>query len=252
MNKKAFALIVVPLMMVMSGALAFSAFNGTITTNVSASAGDMTFSMGSEIHGSYFHNTFLTVTGGNGENTVILTGSNVVTGSSLATVPVSGGAKTIVYWLNISNLAPGNWVGFTFTLVNTGSVGLIFNTPTIGTVVFDPATSPPDLNLTNATLARDSQGPSTSLFQLGQPLSDSSLGVLFANNYQATNGGQGQSGYVFAFGNGGPTFSNFQKSRDLDNSADFNFYVGLSSGAGNGYEESSISIPIIITVVSDP
>ena len=42
MNKKLIALMIVPIMLTLSGAMAYSAFSGTALTKVTATAGDIT------------------------------------------------------------------------------------------------------------------------------------------------------------------------------------------------------------------
>ncbi len=253
MNKKLIALMIVPIMLTLSGAMAYSAFSGTVTTKVVASAGDITANEYAELVTGYSQNTNITVTGGFGQNTntAFLNDSKVIPFNdepNLATVPsTSSGAQVIVYYINVSNLAPGNWVKVHMTLTNKGSVGLIFGTPVIDKVTF----SGKGLNLSNVT---GSLGHSD-IFTTGNPLSgvaglSGSSGYTFAtSDSSVTVGGPASSGYAFAFG---PTVSDFGISLTNGGVADYSFYVGLSAGAGNGYQESSISIPIFVSVTSDP
>lgn len=255
MNKKLIALMIVPIMLTLSGAMAYSAFSGTATTHVAAQAGEITANEYAELVTGYSRNTNITVTGGFGSqtDTAFLNDSNVIPLNqepNLGTVPsTSYGSQYIVYYLNISNLAPGNWVKVHFTLTNKGSVGLVFGIPTIGTVSF----SGNGLNLSNVTGSLDTGD----IFTTGNPLSGvSSLsgksGYTFATSDASVPYGPSTvatSGYAFAFG---PTVSDFGISLTNGGIADYSFYVGLSSKAGNGYQESSISIPIVVSVTSDP
>ncbi len=255
MNKKMFALLIVPVFLIASGALAYSAFSGVASTNITAKAGDITANEYAELVSGYSSNTVIYVSGGYGSNTdtATLSSSSVISPSgetNLATVP-SGttGLQDLVYYVNISNLAPGNWVKLHFTLSNKGSVGLEFGTPYIGTVSFSTS----GLNLSNVTGYLDH----SDIFTSGNPLSGVSGlsgkgNYTFATSDSSVSTGAGttaQSGYAYAFG---PTVSDFGVSLTNGTSADYSFYLGLSSGAGNGYQESSISIPIIVAITSDP
>jgi hypothetical protein len=255
MNKKLIALMIVPIMLTLSGAMAYSAFSGTALTKVTATAGDITANEYAELVTGYSHNTNITVTGGFGHNTdtAFLNDSTVISLNgepNLATVPsTSTGAQYIVYYINVSNLAPGNWVKVHMTLTNKGSVGLVFGIPVIE--ADEVSFSGSGLNLSNVT---GSLGLSD-IFTTSNPLSgvaglSGSSGYTFAtSDSSVTVGGAATSGYAFAFG---PTVSDFGISLTNGGEADYSFYVGLSAGAGNGYQESSISIPIFVSVTSDP
>ena len=102
----------VPVLVVMSGALAFSAFTGNITTNVNASAGYIGWS--ENVTGTYVHM----------DNTMVKT-----TYKNVSTPSYSEDSTTMS--LGVSNLAPGNWVVFNITVTNTGSVGLELSGATV-------------------------------------------------------------------------------------------------------------------------
>lgn len=102
----------VPVLVVMSGALAFSAFTGNITTNVNASAGYIGWS--ENVTGTYVHM----------DNTAVKT-----TYKNVSTPSFSEDSTTMN--LGVTNLAPGNWVVFNITVTNTGSVGLELSGATV-------------------------------------------------------------------------------------------------------------------------
>lgn len=261
MNKKFIALMIVPIMLTLSGAMAFSAFNGSITTNINANAGKLTYAIGSEVVDWYSNNTNISVSGGAGTDTstVFLLSTKATGDTLLSPVPVSGGSNVpFTYWINVSNLAPGNWVHIELTLTNNGTVGLIFARPIVGSVSFHPSSSPPDLNLSNVTGDSGLTKITQHVFETGYPLegihslTPSDTTYLAYTNYGASTGSSvsPESGFAYAFGK----FTSFPVDHSVDQGkyVDFSFYVGLSSGAGNGYQESSVSIPLLISVISDP
>lgn len=105
MDKKILVMVMVPVLVVMSGALAFSAFTGNITTNVNATAGFIGWQ--ENVTGTYVHM----------DNTAVkLTYTNGSTPSYSQTISTVS--------LGVTNLAPGNWAVFNITVTNTGSVGI--------------------------------------------------------------------------------------------------------------------------------
>lgn len=117
MDRKILVMVMVPVLVVMSGALAFSAFTGTATTNVSASAGYLSWEQTVTSTYTYEHNTAVT--------------NNSMSAQSVST-PMSGPNVTTMS-LTASNLAPGNWIVFNITVMNTGSVGLELSSASIKT-----------------------------------------------------------------------------------------------------------------------
>jgi hypothetical protein len=105
-------MVLVPVLVVMSGALAFSAFTGNITTNVNATAGYIGWSENVTGTYVYMHNT------------------NVKTTYKNVSTPSFSEDSTVMS-LGVSNLAPGNWVEFNITVKNTGSVGLELGTASV-------------------------------------------------------------------------------------------------------------------------
>ena len=247
MNKKMFALLVVPVFLIASGALAYSAFSGNALTNVSAKAGSLTFDESGELAGFYAHNTNMTLVTGYGSHSVTIPiNESTSTGLELGTVPYNGYTSVaLVYYVNLTNLAPGNWVNLTLTIANGGTVGFIVGTPSVGTALFSPSSassSSQGLNLTDLTgHANLFSGPLSGVH---------GTGYLYATNYGAATGSSvpGLTGYAFDIN----SLSGFHQSLDHNDVASFNVAIGLSSGAGNNYQESSISIPIVVTIESDP
>ena len=140
MNKKLLVLAIVPVLVVMSGALAFSAFSGSITTNVNASAGYLSWEQSITSTYTYEHNTAVT--------------NNSANVPSVST-PKTGANMTSMD-LTVSNLAPGNWIVFNITVTNTGSVGLELSGSTIATQELNATgVNTPTNGLTNSTVSTD-------------------------------------------------------------------------------------------------
>lgn len=140
MNKKLLVLAIVPVLVVMSGALAFSAFSGSITTNVNASAGYLSWEQSITSTYTYEHNTAVT--------------NNSANVPSVST-PKTGPNMTSMD-LTVSNLAPGNWIVFNITVTNTGSVGLELSGSTIATQELNATgVNTPTNGLTNSTVSTD-------------------------------------------------------------------------------------------------
>ena len=138
MNKKLLVLAIVPVLVVMSGALAFSAFSGSITTNVNASAGYLSWEQSITSTYTYEHNTAVT--------------NNSANVPSVST-PKTGPNMTSMD-LTVSNLAPGNWIVFNITVTNTGSVGLELSGSTIATQELNATGVNTQTNgLTNSTVS---------------------------------------------------------------------------------------------------
>ena len=140
-------MVMVPVLVVMSGALAFSAFSGTATTNVSATAGYLSWEQTISSNYTYHNNTKVT--------------------SSYPSMGVSThktGPNATDMEISVNNLAPGNWVEFNVTITNTGSVGLMLSGATITTTELNGTTMQRDSTaLTNDTMASTS-------FMYGQAL----------------------------------------------------------------------------------
>lgn len=252
----------------MSGALAFSAFNGSAITSVTSHSGDMNVNEFAEVSSYYSANTNFTVSGGNNMVSSTITAyfnnSNygIVNGqaksTTLATVPQSGGQQYVVYYVNITNLAPGDYVIMTFTIENAGPIGVILSQPYVTDVSFSGS----DLNLSNIT--------DSSLFATGSP-SNSALGnfagLPTSEGYLADTNTEGATGTSTApepgFGYSLPYASSgfgtsltpvgaVSPGADAVHTADFTLSFGLSSDAGNNYQGSSVMFAVIVPVTSDP
>ena len=198
-------MVMVPVLVVMSGALAFSAFSGTATTNVSATAGYLSWEQSITSTYTYQHNTKVT--------------NNSASVPSVSTS--KAGPNVTDMQLTVSNLAPGNWIVFNITVMNTGSVGLELSGATITTMELNATGVNTNLNgLVNSTAS------SSSTFTYGSALS-----------------GTGYIYYVTEVPSG---------SINHGGSTMYQIFLGLGSGSGNTYQESSFTLNVGIIVTSDP
>ena len=134
-------MMIVPIMLTLSGAMAYSAFTGSITNDLWAGAGILTYSENIGLVNYFSQNTNMTAQ--MGTNSYILSdhaGFNPSNGAFnyLETPLKLGSVGPLTYTnyhqlatLNVSNLAPGNWVEANLTIVNQGSVGFIVGPVTI-------------------------------------------------------------------------------------------------------------------------
>ncbi len=131
MNKKLLVMALVPVLVVMSGALAFSAFTGTVTTNVTASSA--TFSL-SEAGNVAFYNATNTVVSITGPNGVPMTAAGVKPLEQLGTINAVNGASEASFSVSVANLAPGDFVQLIFAINNTGSSAINLGAMSFSTV----------------------------------------------------------------------------------------------------------------------
>ena len=257
MNRKLFALVMVPVLVVMGGALAFSAFSGNVTTSVTARAGQISVNEFATLYSGYSKYTSVKVTGGFGTNTntAYLNDSKVYPvnkEANLATVPSeSTGAQNLVYWVNVSQLSPGDWVQINLVLEDKGPLGIEFADPAIST----SGTNALSITGTNVNLSNVTGSLGSSNVFTANPLSGinglSGTGDYLAattdSGLTAGTSSQAETGYAYAFGS---LFSNFNTPLGSGGEATYSFYIGLSAGAGNNYLGSSVSIPIVVAVSS--
>ncbi len=207
MNKKLLVLAIVPVLVVMSGALAFSAFSGSITTDVNASAGYISFNQHAYLYNYTQDNTQMTVNG------VQLTAGPMSSDFSPMSLGWAGldsqSGNTTTQTVTLGNMAPGNWATFEFTVTNNGSVGFMLSSATAtGTIT--------------------------------SGLSDTS-----ASSWSSFTSDMTGTGYVYMVSS--------IPSGSIDNGGTASYFVvvGLASGSGNSYQESSFSLSVVITVTSD-
>lgn len=126
MNKKLFAMMMVPVLVVMGGTFAFSAWEGQANAHFGQTAATVGYSETlSFIHTNATMNP-LTLTP--------VPGTDLPVNSSTAPYQissVSGGATSVLYVsVNVSGFVPGDWIQFTVNITNTGSA--VLNTSEVG------------------------------------------------------------------------------------------------------------------------
>jgi hypothetical protein len=160
MNKKLLVLAVVPLIVGLGGAFAFSWYNGTAWNNANVTAGTASMTMQTELDGgqawasglttNYAYSTVHPSTSSSGACSdvgigAVQGGAHAIlpgaAGGGCSSLPNLGGVVTIlatgmststVYTSDVGNLAPGVWVYETIELTNTGSLPLTVWTEILG------------------------------------------------------------------------------------------------------------------------
>lgn len=117
MNKKLIALTIVPILIVMSGALAFSSFSGTANTHLTATAATVSFTETAYFNGTNAMNTPLTINDG----------ATVTSGTANYSIETASGESPTLS-LNVGNFVPSEWAKFVIGIRNTGSAALNLNT----------------------------------------------------------------------------------------------------------------------------
>ncbi len=106
MNKKMLVMVMVPVLVVMSGALAFSAFTGGASTTVTSTAGNIDFSQ--NFTGYYLYGSAHPIDPAYGTPTV----------------------TTTEIQLSADNFSPGSWIEFNLSLNYTGTVPIMLSETT--------------------------------------------------------------------------------------------------------------------------
>ena len=106
MNKKMLVMVMVPVLVVMSGALAFSAFTGGASTTVTSTAGNIDFSQ--NFTGYYLYGSAHPIDPAYGTPTV----------------------TTTEIQLSADNFSPGSWIEFNLSFNYTGTVPIVLSETT--------------------------------------------------------------------------------------------------------------------------
>ena len=230
MNKKLIAMMIVPIMLTLSGAMAYSAFTGTVTTHVAAGAGTLTYSEDINVVNYFADNTNMTAT--MGTTSYLLSdhsGFNPNTGAfsyispelKLGSVgPVSYNTHKQLATVNISNQAPGNWVELNLTIVNKGSVGF-----KVGPVSISLNGSKHEYTGTYIEY-------------------EGSLQQFMAGQYNQSSGMNNYLSYS--------TQNGYSPSINVGGTYTISVYLGLGIDSNNAYEENAVPFVISANITSDP
>jgi hypothetical protein len=126
LNKKLISIMIVPILVVMSGALAFSSWSGTGTAIFGMSDATVSYSETLDFMGTNATNINPVMVGSNANNMVNATA--YIPGFEIMGSSGVGGTDVTVY-ANVTNMVPGTWVWFQIIIKNTGSATL--NTSTV-------------------------------------------------------------------------------------------------------------------------
>ena len=119
MDKKLFALIMVPVLVVMGGTLAFSGWAGSANAHFGQTTATIGYTESLSFTGTNANMNPLTISDGHSSKIVNYTSANYLISSS------SGSAASVLnVYANVSNLVPGQYVNFTVTITNTGNAVL--------------------------------------------------------------------------------------------------------------------------------
>lgn len=229
MNKKVIAMMIVPIMLTLSGAMAYSAFTGLSTTNVSAGAGTLTYSENLNLVNYFSGNTNLTAQMGTtsfilsnhaGYDYADQMSHYLKTPDYLGSVgPNSYNGYQQLATVNVSNFAPGNWVELNLTIINHGSVGFKVGPVTVS------------LNGSNSKYT-------------GTYIEDeTSLSTFMSGEYKQS------SGMNYGFFSNHNTYS---PSINVGGSYTVTVYFGLGIDSNNNFEENFVPFVISANITSDP
>ncbi len=122
MNKKLFAMIMVPVLVVMGGTFAFSAWTGQANAFFDQSAANVGYTETLTFEHTNAHFTNLTITGTEpSAQNLTMNDASLPMLVSQSSGSSSGIAVVIV---NVSNMVPGDYVNFTVQISNTGTAAL--------------------------------------------------------------------------------------------------------------------------------
>jgi len=129
MNKKLFALMMVPIVVVMGGSLAFSAWAGSANAFFGQTTATVGYTESLSFSGTNAAVNSLTISGG-GHGGSTLTDVTHATPNQVVSSASGGAASVLNVYANVSYLVPGQYVNFTVTIENTGNA--VLNTSEIG------------------------------------------------------------------------------------------------------------------------
>ncbi len=229
MNKKLAVLLVVPLLVSLGGAFAFSAFSGNSSVTINNTAGHLTWENRATLEKTNATNTPLTIMGPNGHMYKIGAGDHFHPsewyGYGLGKQYYSTATSGREYVINVTNFAPGEYIQLGDVITNNGTVGFIVTTPSTLSIAA--------VSSSNSTYnANGSSIAATNIVQCTNFMSDL----------------QTSTGWIYDV----TEYSGFGVSLSPGGTAIMMIQIGLGNNSPNYYQGSDISLVINLNVVSDP
>ncbi len=216
----------VPLLIGLSGAMAFSQFTGTDSKSITATAGTFSMTEGASVSSFYASSgSMMTVIGPVENSQAAVTWTPLSHSDTLGVSTLGVGESSMTYDITVSNIAPGEWVNVTFTLTNTGSLAITL--------------------LPGMLTSAQSNGAGDAV--LGSITNDSALSTSFVNGVALSGSGWAYS--VFGLYPTSPTV--LTPPTGTSPVTTFTVSIGLGDSAGNQYETSSFTVGVSISLSAE-
>ncbi len=247
MNKKLAVLLVVPLLVSLGGAFAFSAFSGSSSVTINNTASHLTWENQATLTATNANNTPLTLDGPNGHIYEVGTGMAYFQSSGMYRLGFGAQYYNTAtsgreYVINVTNFAPGEFIELTDIITNNGTVGFIVTAP-YAQMSFNtsdpPLPPPPGPNPPPPPPLPPSQQTSNKINATSVPY------AYFMDDLQSS------TGWIYNV----TEVSGFGISLSPEGSATMTIMIGLGNSNGkdvNCYQDSTFSLNIDLNVESDP
>ena len=124
MRRKIFTIFIVPIILIMGGTIAYSGWSGSSVASFSQSAAVVSYTETLFFLGTNANLTPINIGNGYSNHTVVFNSPQFEISNSSGN---AGGSANV--YANVSNMVPGDWVEFSVTITNTGSVSLFAGAP---------------------------------------------------------------------------------------------------------------------------
>lgn len=225
----------VPILAVMSGALAYSAFSGTVTTTLDASSASVSFTQTVYFNGTNAMNTplILSSSANSAGTSVLSTTPNETVGSVVGQT-----GQDVSFTVSAAHFVPSTWVKFVVGIQNTGSAALDLNTSgnsfTLGSTPAAYVWNGTGFHLTPAAIPYSVIAP---------PMTQSAFVNLLSVQPYSGN-------WTFAFGSVGR--ATVPQYLEPGQTFYFSVYVGLGDLEGNSAQDTSLSLSFVMPMTAAP
>lgn len=224
-----------PILVVMGGALAFSAFSGTITTNIDAKAATLSFTQTLYFNGTNAMNGPLTAYTDQGLSQISLT--SATPNQTLSSVAGLTG-QNVEITLSVSNFSPAVWAKFVVGITNTGTAAVALNTSGNDFV----------LNATPLSYVYNGTGFASTPAQIPYSLIAPPMTLSGFTSLMTVQPYSGN--WTFAFGSvGRQTVPQYLLPQQTFY---FSIYVGLGNNAPNSFQGQTLTLNFIMPMNSVP